>query len=591
MGISRQQSLFDTFDLLANPVSRGALAGIESMAGATQPSDRGAVFTRREVAEQILDLVEYTADKPLYECRILEPAFGRGCFLFPIVERLLTAWEMFGDRSVPIEDALCDAVRAIEIHRDSFAETASTLTGLLQSRGMTEEQSTKLVKCWLVAGDFLLMPMDSRFTHVVGNPPYLRIESVPAPLMAEYRRRYHTMFDRADIYVPFIERGLDLLIDGGRLGYICSDRWLKNRYGGPLRKLISESFHLRTYIDMVGADAFDDDVSAYTGIFVIAREKTGPTLVTKGPIPAGRANGGACASFKRIPAEGDGAAIPPPSLRMNLQAAGKDPWLVEGDGPSALLKNLESRFPTIEEVGCRVGIGVATGADHAFIHDFNELDVEPDRKLPLVTRDDLVCGTVQWGGLGVINPFRDDGGLVNLDDYPRLNAWLEARRGQIAGRHCARKNPSKWYRTIDRIWPDLVGTPKLLIPDISESCGVAYEDGQYYPHHNLYYIRSGEWDLRALQAILLSGVSHLFLDAYSLKVRGGYLRCQAQYLRRIRIPEWNRTPDAVRIRLREAAESNDIAACDIATFDAYELSCHERDVISAMRGAKDGRKG
>jgi hypothetical protein len=39
--------------------------------------------------------------------------------------------------------------------------------------------------------------------------------------MEEYRRRYSTIFDRADIYIPFIERSLSLLAPDGRLGFIC----------------------------------------------------------------------------------------------------------------------------------------------------------------------------------------------------------------------------------------------------------------------------------------------------------------------------------------------------------------------------------
>ena len=35
------------------------------------------------------------------------------------------------------------------------------------------------------------------------------------------------------------------LAEGGVLGFICADRWMKNRYGGPLRKLVSEQFHLK----------------------------------------------------------------------------------------------------------------------------------------------------------------------------------------------------------------------------------------------------------------------------------------------------------------------------------------------------------
>src|SRR3546814_4324262 len=82
------------------------------------------------------------------------------------------------------------------------------------------------------------------FDFVVDNPPYVRQERIPASLLAEYRRRYRTLYDRADLYVLFYERGLDLLAPGGRLGFICANRWIKNRYGGPLRAKISEQFHL-----------------------------------------------------------------------------------------------------------------------------------------------------------------------------------------------------------------------------------------------------------------------------------------------------------------------------------------------------------
>jgi methylase of polypeptide subunit release factors len=49
------------------------------------------------------------------------------------------------------------------------------------------------------------------FNFVVGNPPYVRQELIPDALMAEYRARYKTVYDRADLYVPFIEHSLNLL--------------------------------------------------------------------------------------------------------------------------------------------------------------------------------------------------------------------------------------------------------------------------------------------------------------------------------------------------------------------------------------------
>ncbi len=122
-------------------------------------------------------------------------------------------------------------------------------------------------------------------------------------------------------------------------------------------------------------------------------------------------------------------------------------------------------------------------------------------------------------------------------------------------------------------------TPKLLIPDIKGAAHVVYEEGRLYPHHNLYYITSSAWELRALQAVLLSRLSQAVIATYSTKMRGGYLRFQAQYLRRIRLPRWLDVAPRMRRRLVDAAEKRDIDACDNVTFDLYGLTSKERAAL------------
>ena len=226
-----------------------------------------------------------------------------------------------------------------------------------------------------------------------------------------------------------------------------------------------------------------------------------------------------------------------------------------------------------------MGIGVATGADKVFIGPFKELDVEEDRKLPLVMTHDILTGTVKWRGKGVVNPFEDGGRLVDLTIYPKLRKFFEERKEQLIKRHVAKKAPINWYRTIDRIYPLLTKQPKLLIPDIKGAAHIVYEEGHLYPHHNLYFITSDEWDLHALQAVLLSGIAKLFVSTYSTRMRGGYLRFQAQYLRRIRIPRWADVPKYLKTELINAAEKEDVAACNSATFKLYGLSKKERSAI------------
>ena len=571
--VSKQLNI-ELFSESAGTHSPMVTAAIEKLSTAVGTESRGAIFTRPEVVDFILDLAGYTADQPLYEKRLLEPSFGGGDFLLPAIGRLLAAWRSSQNAKTVVEE-LGDAIRAVELHRKTFSATRAAVIERLKQEKIGDQSAVALANRWLVQGDFLLAPLEGKFDFVVGNPPYVRQELIPAPLLAEYRGRYQTMYDRADIYIPFIERSLSVLASGGNLGFICADRWMKNRYGGPLRSLVADQFHMKIYVDMVDTPAFHSNVTAYPAITIISREAPGTTRIAHRPAIDRTA--------LAILADALRARNPPKEAGLVRELArvtnGSEPWLLESSDQMALIRRLENQFPSLEEVGCKVGIGVATGADKAYIGDFDTLDVEPDRKLPLVTTKDIVSGEVQWHGQGVINPFVEGGGLVDLQDYPRLRRYLEAQREVIASRHCAQKSPANWYRTIDRITPALASRPKLLIPDIKGEAHIVFEGGELYPHHNLYYVTSDEWDLRALQAVLLSAVTRLFIATYSTKMRGGFLRFQAQYLRRIRIPQWVDVSTSLRTELAEAGTKRDFQACNRAVFELFGLSDEERSCL------------
>lgn len=574
MELLSKQLGFDFEDAVSLNSTPKVAAAIKQLSTGTSAESRGAIFTRREVVDFILDLVGYTQDKPLHEMRLLEPSFGRGDFLLPIVSRLFAAWRNTNGSGSAL-DHLGPAIRAVELHAETFRTTHTAVVSLLKKEGVADSVAKALADRWLSEGDFLLTHLDGPFDFVVGNPPYIRQELIPAPLLAVYRNRYQTMYDRADIYVPFIERSLSLLTSGGCLGIICADRWMKNRYGGPLRSLVAKHFHLKIYVDMVNTSAFHSEVTAYPAITIITREASGPTRIA-------HCSAIDCASLAVLAKELCTQVLTKHSktVRELPQVSnGSEPWLLESSDQMTLIRRLEQQFPCLEDVGCKVGIGVATGADKAFIGDYETLDVEPDRKLPLVTTKDIASGEVQWLGQGVINPFADQGGLVDLQCYPRLRHYLEARRDVIANRHCAQKTPANWYRTIDRITPALASIPKLLIPDIKGDAHIVFENGKLYPHHNLYYVTSDQWALRALQAVLLSAVARFFVATYSTKMRGGFFRFQAQYLRRICIPHWSDVSEALRTELTQAAIKRDVKACNRAVFKLYGLSNEERAAL------------
>lgn len=496
---------------------------------------RGAIFTKQSVVDFILDLVGYIPSAPLYDRALLEPSFGSGRFLFSAVDRLMESWRASELNDNPA--VLVNAIRAVELDSETFTRLRAQLLAHLVNLGSSLDDAEMLCTSWLVHDDFLWTQFDHQFDFVIGNPPYVRQELIDPALLAAYRQAYPTMVGRADLYVAFIERSLDLLRKGGKLSFICADAWVKNEYGRGLRKKIAGAYNLSYYVDMYGVDAFESSVGAYPSITVIANGSKTSSRIAK----AESADANYLRGLQRLLAEPSGPARNQAVIETGSVTNGADPWLLSVDATLPVIRHMEAQFPTLSEAGCHIGIGVATGADKAFIAPFDQLDVEKDRKLPLATNRDVPNGQLSWSGKGIVNPYSDAGPLVDLSQYPKLSAHLEKHRALLEKRHTAKGNTAqRWYKTIDRITPSLTWQEKLLIPDIKgDGDNIAYDPGTLYPHHNLYFITSSTWNLRALQALLRSGVAHLFVEAYSVKIGGGYLRFQAQNLKRIRVPHWS----------------------------------------------------
>jgi Eco57I restriction-modification methylase/TaqI-like C-terminal specificity domain len=546
------------------PKSRLSLDALSVFSDATA-EDRGAVHTRPVVAEFVLDTVGWVEAEPVESFRLLEPSVGEGDFLLPAVQRLIS-------KVSPDDLVIEDCIRAVEVNHAALQICRERVERLLIDHSWSVDTIETLLEKWLLHDDFLSIPLDSTFSHIVGNPPYIRLENLPKNLLKTYRARWRSLFDRADLYVAFIEKSLELLRTDGRLGFICADRWMKNRYGGPLRDIVATGFHLESYVDFTGCPAFFDEVDAYPAVTVIRKGKGDTTRVAFRPtiskeilVPLAKA----LTSHKKHPQ----------ITLLSGICLNDQPWSFNENGGMPIIRKLEANFPTLEAAGCKVGIGVATGADAIFIGADAALDVEPERKLPLVTTKDIRNGRVEWGGLFVLNPFEAEGGLVDPDEYPKFRAYIERHRDLIQKRNVACRNPNGWFRTIDRIHAPLTNTPKLLIPDIKGSAHVVLESGQYYPHHNLYFVTSESWDLHILQMILSSRVAHAFIAAYSPRMRGNFLRFQAQYLRRIRIPRFEEMDRAMKKEALAVSRSSSQDKKDRVVQKLYGLSNSEWDQL------------
>ncbi|GMV43520.1 MAG: hypothetical protein AMXMBFR64_52360 [Myxococcales bacterium] len=412
----------------------------------------------------------------------------------------------------------------------------------------------------------------------MGNPPYVRTEQLAPTLQAEYRRRYATLFDRADLYVAFIERGLRLLGEDGMLSYVCAVRWTLNRYGAPLRELVTRRYAVRSYVDLHDASPFESEVIAYPSIFCIGRRPGTAVSVARLTTASAAESDAASRALRGLDAVGVDVAVYPTWFE------GPDPWVLSSPAHLRLLRDLEARLPALEEVGrTRVGIGVATGADAACIVD-SSADIEAHRLVPLVMREDLHAGAVRDAGRFVIDTFGEDGRAIDIGCYPRLARHLD-RFAAVRRRDVARKSPSHWLRTIDRVHPGLVGTPKPLIPDIAGANEVVYDAGGYHPHHNLYFVTSDVWDLEVLGGLLSSRMALFFVWSYTVKMRGGYLRFQAQCLRRIRVPRPDDLGAALADAIKAAFRARDSPRLDVLAADAWEVELPDVDFVDTRRQA------
>lgn len=529
----------------------------------TSGETHGVVLTKPHIVELILDLAGYTAERDLSGMTLLEPSCGHGAFLVSALTRLLEAARRTGTTA----SSLRDAILAYDIDPDHVKQTQAALLEVLTAHGVGKDVSKRLVRAWVREGDFLLASAPRPVDVVVGNPPYIRIEQLSEPLQAEYRRRYRSLYDRADIYVAFIERGLSLLSPCGTLSFICADRWVSNKYGAPLREFVTSRFKVRCYIDLHQASPFESEVIAYPSIFVISPEGQGAVPVVT------LSTGSEEEARAVVPAISGKAKRLPPGVTVALYDrwfSGDEPWVLSSPAHLKLLREMEGKFAPITE-SARVGIGVATGNDKVYIVS-GGADIEPDRLVPLVRRDDIDGGQVNNAGRFVINTFGEDGRVVDLDRFPRLKRYLTAHASDIKKRHVAQRNPGSWFRTIDRVYPELIAVPKLLIPDIAGSNEVVFEEGRFHPHHNLYFVTSDVWDMEVLGGLLSSRVALFFVWSYAVKMRGGYLRFQAQYLRRIRLPN----PGAISAKLTEALKAafkgRDFVQLDILALEAYGLA-------------------
>lgn len=469
--------------------------------------ERGAVFTKQEVVQFMLDQVGYVGEKNLSKLKVLEPAAGHGAFAVEIIKRL---YESSLNFDFDFKEALHN-IHLFEIEEDSLNIIKNNINNINDNISIS-----RLVK--LHCTDFLLAQLPLKFDLIIGNPPYIRWDSIPSNKRKLYASLYTTFRGRSDIYIPFYEKSLAALNSDGILSFICSNRWFKAAYGKNLRQLITGKYNLERIIDLEEANPFLEKVAAYPAITVIRNDNK-----------TSLENQYTYSKIKHL------SQLKPliTEQKRYFKFNSSNTW-----NEDVFLEYIDSRYYSkITSQGFNIKIGIATGNDGIFINSNFDNIIEQELLVPIIKSKHLKNNTLTPSDLKIINVFNKDGGMITLSDYPKLNSYLLKNKEDLKNRHIAKKNPDNWFRTIDKLRIEDLTKAKVLLPDISGNSMVFIDRGKYYPHHNIYYItHNKESHVFLMAAILMSDFVRIQLAAVGNKMNGGYPRWQSQNLRRLLIP-------------------------------------------------------
>ena len=543
-------------------------------------------------AAQIAFWQDYLAT--LRALSVVDPACGSGAFLVAAYDALHFEYarvaKALAALNAPLDFDVADEILSrnlygVDLNPESVEITRLSLwlkTARREHRLASLEATIRVGDSLVEDAAYTLRPFDWRlafpevfarggFDIVVGNPPYVRMEFIKAikPYLAEH---YAVASDRADLYAYFYERGLGLLRDGGRLGFISSSTFFRTGSGEPLRRHLIEQAAIESIVDFGDAQIFGG-VTTYPAILSMRKGAPPPGeidyLVIEGEPPSdlGRA-------FRE-------AARKMPRARLTAES-----WRVEADALARLRDKIRTGRKTLGEVYGAPLYGIKTGLNEAFVIDTPTRDqlIARDSKSaellkPFLRGEDVKRWRVEPEGLWLINTPK---GKVDIDAYPAVRDWLAPFKPQLE----KRATKQEWFelQQAQLAYQESMAEAKIIFPDMSQGPKFSRENAGRFCGNTVYFVpdKSGE-----LLSLLNCKLSWWHLLGESEALRGGKwrLRMFTQNVETLPIPD---IPPADRDRLAALAQT-----CTDAARARHELQSAVRrrllDLAPPERARLTGR--
>lgn len=236
----------------------------EAKARRSQRRQLGQFMTPAALAERIVRCLDLTPSS-----RVLEPSFGDGAFLIPLIRRLMELHE--GAASDRLRTVLTENLFGVEVdpllHSRALEKIESEFGPLPERHNLT-------------LGDFFAVEyFTAYFDCIVGNPPY---GGTFDPALEDNLDRAYGVWDghklKKETYSFFIARSLEWLADGGTLNFITSDTMLTIKTMTGLRRKLMD--YGRCSIESL--PSFSDETTQPTLVLHVVRGPQSDTLVVDG---------------------------------------------------------------------------------------------------------------------------------------------------------------------------------------------------------------------------------------------------------------------------------------------------------------------
>ena len=385
----------------------------------------GAVYTPESVVDLILDSALPDSPDALANAAVCDPACGDGAFLAAAARRVLSRLDR--RRAMPALRALA----GYDIDADAAAICRARLDAVLRERYPNERVSWNVaVRDALDRSAFA--DERGRFTHIVGNPPYVRVQHLERSRRDRIAGQWSVLRGATDLYLIFYELALDLLRDGGTVGFITPSSWLRSDSGSPLRDSLIRNHAVEKIMDFGECQVFDG-VTTYTAIAII--RKGGASTASRVPLETWDGDsfiGGGSVLFDRDA----------PSRAWRLARSPADENRL-----SDMLNRPAARLGDVADIH----VGIQTLADGVFIHPAER--AESMRFEPWILRE-IVKASVMKNGADpvsrvVIFPYDDDGKPIPerriAEDAPNVYNWLSENKDRLLSRDKGKVDPDKWH--------------------------------------------------------------------------------------------------------------------------------------------------